>query len=106
MQILWTMFGQQPDLTAWEARPFAAGVEAGPRPRDRRDAFEAEVGVERPGEPEPAGPFRRAAEAVCAFRVFPPRLVTPVLRRAPVQVGDTVGLCYHFPGGINVFFAG
>jgi uncharacterized protein (UPF0548 family) len=105
MQVLWTLFGQRPDLAPWEARPVAAGVAEGSRPGDRRDAFEREVAVERPGEPEPEGPFRRAADAVCRFHVFPPRLVTPVLRRAPVQAGDTVGICYHFAPGVDLFFA-
>ena len=105
MQILWTIFGQRPDLAPWEARPVAAGVAEGPRPRDRRDAFERDVAVERPDEPEPGGPFRRAADAVCRFHVFPPRLVTPLLRRAPVQAGNTVGICYHFAAGVDLFFA-
>jgi uncharacterized protein (UPF0548 family) len=44
-------------------------------------------------------------EAILAFRVFPPRTVTPVLRRQPVDVGDTVGICYHSVPGLDLFFA-
>jgi uncharacterized protein (UPF0548 family) len=105
MQILWRMFGQRPNLELWEKRPFAPGTEGGPRPGDRQDAYEREVSAEAPGAPEPDGPYRRAAAAILAFRVFPPRMVTPVLRREPVEVGDTVGICYHFAPGVDLFFA-
>ncbi len=106
MQLLFRAFGQRPRLETWEARPFAAGAESGPGPADRRDAYEREVGVEPPGPPEPDGPFRLAATEILGFRVFPPRIVTGVLRREPVEVGDTVGICYHFVPGVDLFFAG
>jgi hypothetical protein len=54
----------------------------------------------------PGGPYERLARAVLAYRVFPPQLVTGVLRRVPVQAGDTVGTCSHFLPGIDLFFAG
>lgn len=40
-----------------------------------------------------------------SFDVFPPWLVTPVLQRTPLDVGDTVALRYHFLPGIDLFFA-
>jgi uncharacterized protein (UPF0548 family) len=104
MQVLWRLFGQRPNLEPWEKQPFAPGVEAGPGTGDRRDAYEREVSVEQPGAPEPDGPYRRALDAILAFRVFPPRMVTPVLRRQPLDVGDTVGVCFHFVPGLDLFF--
>ena len=105
MQILLRVFHQSPNLAAWESRGFVAGVEHGPTPRDRRAFLERVVAVEAPGDPEPDGPFRRAADAILRYAIFPPHLVTSVLRRAPVQLGDTVGTCYHFLRGLDLFFA-
>jgi hypothetical protein len=79
-------------------------VEKGPRPHDRRDTYEREVAIEAVGPPEPDGPFRRVATAILAFDVFPPELLTPVLRRVPLEVGDTVGICYHPLPGFAAFF--
>jgi uncharacterized protein (UPF0548 family) len=105
LQVVVTPFGGGPALDDWEKRPVWPGIEAGPGAGDHRDAHEREVGIEAPGAPEPGGPHRRAAAAVLGFRVFPPRLVRPVLRRDPVEVGDTVGVCYHLLPGIDLFFA-
>jgi hypothetical protein len=106
MQVVWRVFGQRPRLEALDGRPVTPGVEAGPRPGDRRDAYERVVAHEPPGPPEPDGPFRRLARAVLAYEVFPPSLVSGVLRRAPVQSGDTYGICYHFVPGVDLFFGG
>lgn len=105
MQILWPVFGPKPRLERWEDRPFSPGVDLGPGPRDRRDNYEETVAVEAPGEPEPSGPHRRLADAILRYDIFPPRLVTPVLKRAPVEVGDAVGICYHLGVGVRLFFA-
>ncbi len=105
MQVCCTLLGQRPRLEDWEKQPIEQSVEAGPRPGDRRDAFAREVAQEKPGPPDEDGPFRRAAVAIRAFRIFPPGLATPVLRRIPVEVGDTVGLSYPFLPGVNLFFA-
>jgi uncharacterized protein (UPF0548 family) len=105
LQVVVSALGMSPRLDDWEKRPFWPGVESGPTPGDRQDAYEREVGVEAPGEPEPDGTHRRAAAAILRFDIFPPRLVRPVLRRAPVQVGDTVGVSYRLAPGIEVLFA-
>ncbi len=91
------------DLTPWESRPFSHGVEAGPRERDNRDNHERVVAWESAGPPEET--CRRLADAILRFDVFPPEMVTPVTRRHPVQVGDAVGVRYHFLPGVDVFFA-
>ncbi|HMF11494.1 MAG TPA: DUF1990 family protein [Gemmataceae bacterium] len=104
MQFL-LLFLRSPNLVAWEARDLAGGKTLGPTGRDRRAGFERVVAVEAPGEPEVDGPFRHAAAAILRYDIFPSRLVTPVLRRAPVQIGDTVGTQYHFLPGIDLFFA-
>jgi hypothetical protein len=104
MDILCTPLSK-PDLSRWEGRPFSPGVEAGPRPQDNRDNHEREVAIEAMGPPEPDGPHRRVARALLAFDVFPVRMVVGILHRAPVEVGDTVGVCYHFLPGVDLFFA-
>ena len=86
MQILLTILDQQPRLERWEREPWSEGVEAGPQPIDHRDVYERVVAREKPGEPEPNGPFRRVEEAILRYDIFPPWMVTPVVRRAPVQV--------------------
>ena len=106
MQIIWRIFGQKPSLIGLESRPLSPGVEQGPGPRDRRDRYERVVAREAPGEPEDDGPFRRLARAVLAYDVFPPSLVSGLLKRAPVEVGDTYGIRYHFLPGLDLFFGG
>jgi uncharacterized protein (UPF0548 family) len=105
LQVVPTMLGRTPHLDGWEKRSFWPGTENGAGPGDRRDAYEREVGVEAPGAPEPDGPHRRAAAAILRYDIFPPRLVRPALRRAPVRVGDTVGIGFRLAPGIELFFA-
>ena len=106
MKIIWRLLGRRPDLSAFAARPLTPGVEAGPRPGDRRDRYERVVAQEAPGDPEPGGPCERLADAILSYRIFPPALVSGVLARAPVQPGDTYGICYHFLPGVDLLFGG
>jgi uncharacterized protein (UPF0548 family) len=92
-------------IEMWESRPFWPGSDRGPGPGDRCDDFERKIAVEAPGAPVPGGPFERAARAILSYRVFPPELIEGVLRRTPVEVGDTVGIRYHAPLGADLFFA-
>jgi len=92
-------------LDPWEKEPIAAGIEGGPRPGDRRDAYTREVAKEAPGPPEANGPHRRLAAAIWRYDIFPPRVVTGVLRRTPLEKGDTVGILYHAPILADLFFA-
>jgi len=103
MQLIWRFLGRKPRLEGWLNRPFSPTVEVGPRANDRRDCFERVVAVESAGEPEPWGPHRRVAQAIFAYRMFPETLVTPVLLRSPLDVGDTVGILYHFLPGLDLF---
>src|SRR5262245_14608253 len=105
MQVLWRCLGRRPRLDDLERLPVSPGVEDGPRPGDARDRHVRVVAREAPGPPEPDGPYQRLARALRAYDVFPPRLVTGVLRR-PVQPGDTFGTCYHFLPGVDLFFGG
>jgi hypothetical protein len=91
------------DLASWQQRPFTPDVELGPRPRDNRDAHERVVGHEPPGPPQAIA--RRLADAILRFDVFPPTLATGILARSPVEVGDVVGLRYHFVPGLDIVFA-
>jgi uncharacterized protein (UPF0548 family) len=63
------------------------------------------IAREPPGIPQRDGPFRRAAAAILRYDVFEPSTLTPVIGRAPLEVGDTVGARYHLPLGIDLFFA-
>jgi uncharacterized protein (UPF0548 family) len=105
LQLILPALGQSPGLEAWEKRPLWPGIEDGPGRGDRQDAYEREVDVEAPGAPEPGGVHRRTADAILRYDIFPPGLVRPVLRHTPVQVGDTVGICYHQALGLDLFFA-
>lgn len=105
MQFIWTLLGQQPRLECWENRDFWPGVAIDPGPGAVRDTHEREIAIERLGEPEASGPYYRLASAIFAFDIFPPRLVASALRRQPVEVGDTVGICYHLLPGMDLFFA-
>ncbi len=96
---------QRPVLSVWESRPFSPGVLDGPRASDNHDRHALVVANEPPGEPLPDGPFRRVASAISEYRIFPPHLVDRVLKRTPMQVGDTVGLSYRLAPGIRLFFA-
>jgi Domain of unknown function (DUF1990) len=93
------------DLARWESRPFSLDVDKGPGPTDHRDNHERVVGIEPPGLPTPHGIAHRIADAILRFDVFPPRMLTPVLRRTPIEAGDTVGLRYFFLPGLHIFFA-
>jgi uncharacterized protein (UPF0548 family) len=99
------LFGAADRLDEWRRRPFSPGVERGPGPRERRDSYELEVARERPGDALEAGPFRRAAAAIARYEIFPPTLLTPVVARTPVQVGDTLGARFHLAPGVALFFA-
>jgi hypothetical protein len=105
MQVIWSIFGQQPSLQQLEGLPTTPGVEAGPNPDDHRDGYRRVVAIEPPGAPQPNGPFRRLAEAIKRYDIFPPSLVRPLLR-GPLNVGDTFGTRYHFLPGVDFFFGG
>jgi hypothetical protein len=106
MRIIWRLFGQRPNLSDCETLPLSHGVEAGPAPEDRRSRVERFVAHERPGPPEPDGAYQRLAAAIRAFEVFPSWLLTGLLKRTPLQVGDTFGSCFHTHLGVDLFFAG
>jgi uncharacterized protein (UPF0548 family) len=105
MQFLLRFLRMKPCLESWENAAFSPGVELGPGPRDNRDSYQRQVAVELPGVPEVEGPFRHVADAILRYDIFPPSFVSPVLRRTPVEVGDAVGICYHFIPGIDLVFA-
>jgi uncharacterized protein (UPF0548 family) len=101
----WLLRWQNHDLTPWEKKPFSDGVEAGPRPRDNRDNHERLVGYEEPGPPQADGLAHRLADAIFRFDVFPRWMLTGVMRRQPIERGDTVALRYRFMPGLDLFFA-
>jgi uncharacterized protein (UPF0548 family) len=97
--------GQAEPLDAWSTRPFSPGSQAGPSDRDLALVFEREVGHEPPGPPVADGAFARVARALLAYQIFPRDTVRGVLRRTPVEVGDTVGISYQLGAGLRLFFA-
>jgi uncharacterized protein (UPF0548 family) len=104
MRIVWRFLGQRAYLGDVSQLGLSPGVELGSRSRDRRDSYERVVAQECPGEPEPGGPYQRLAKAIFAYDIFPCWMVEGVLGRDPVEVGDTVGIVYHFLPGIDLFF--
>jgi uncharacterized protein (UPF0548 family) len=92
----------RPVLARWESRPFNATVA---RDGDHRDGYERDVATEPPGAPVTGGPHRRCADAILRYDIFPPRLIEPVLRRSPVELGDTVGAHYRGFVVVRIFFA-
>ncbi len=103
MQWLW--LSAAPDLVGWENALFSAGIDQGPGVGDHRDHHQRIVAIDAPGPPIPSSAARRLANAILRFDVFPPHLAAGVLRRRPVEMGDTVGLRYHFMPGLDLFFA-
>lgn len=101
----WLLLNAKADLQRWERRRFSIDVEKGPRTNDKRDNHERVIGTEPADLPTPDGIARRTANAILRFDVFPPTLATPVLRRIPVEIGDTVALRYRFLPGLHLFFA-
>lgn len=96
---------QRPNLARWRARsihPLAARERV---PNPFHDRLELTLALEGHGPPEPDGPFARLERSVLAYRVFGPEIGVPVIEREPVQVGDTLGLLYHFAGPLRLFFA-
>jgi uncharacterized protein (UPF0548 family) len=83
-----------------------------PVPRDAdwrffEDEHERELPAEEAGLPEPEGPFRIAADAVLAYRAFPPSTLRSLRDdpRAPVQVGETIRARYCLLPGVHIVFA-
>lgn len=103
MRLLWP--GQSARLDDWTGRPFARGAEEGPTPRDLRLVAERVIAAEPAGPPLPDGPHARAAASILRYEVFLPRVIRPVIARAPLEVGDTVGARYGLPLGFALFFA-
>jgi uncharacterized protein (UPF0548 family) len=97
--------GSEPDLRRWIARGYPPTILVGPRPSDNRDRHARVIAREPSGEPLPDGPFRRVASAILEYRAFPPWLMTRVMERTPVQVGDTVGLTYRLLPRLRMFVA-
>src|SRR5687767_2216435 len=88
-----------PRLERWEGRAFYPMTS---ELRDHHDAYERDVAPEAPGEPGPM--YRRLADAVLGYSIFPPRLVEGVVRRR-IELGDTVGVHYLGFPVVRLFFA-
>lgn len=105
MQILFRPLARTPELAPWQARETWDAIRS-PEPRwVRENSYEAVVGREPPGDPQPNGLHRHLSEVVLSYRAFPPSLVTPRLAKVPVESGDTVGTQYHLAPGVDLFFA-
>jgi uncharacterized protein (UPF0548 family) len=101
MKILF--FGMSPSLADWQHRPFAKTSELGARSGDNLDDREGVVAQESPGWPGDS--YRRLQRVVLEYRIFPESIVERILAREPLEVGDTVGLCYRLLPGIRLFMA-
>lgn len=105
MRIAVLGIGARFDLGDWERRGIYPEIDDGPRPGDHADSYFADCGSEPPGPPVAGGPFRRVADAIFAYRTFPPSSVEGVLRRTPIREGDTVGAVYRLLPGVRLHFA-
>ena len=97
--------GRHPNLQRWANRDYPPKLLAGPQATDDRDRYARIVGIEPPGDPRPDGPFRKVASAILDYRVFPLSVLTPVMAKRPVSLGDTVGLTYRLLPGLRMFVA-
>lgn len=94
-----------PNLAVWRGRELWESIHAHPKRAARIHAREREVGQESPGKPVRGGLHSKLAAAILRYEIFPPELVSGHLAQTPVSVGDTVGTCYHFLPGLDLFFA-
>jgi uncharacterized protein (UPF0548 family) len=106
MQLLLFGSGAESALHIAAQAPLDARVHDGPQPGDRLIDRQRLVAIEPPGPALPDGPFRRAANAILSYRVFPEWLMRPALSRAPLQAGDTFGNRVGPLPGLEAFFAG
>lgn len=95
----------RPQLDRWMSREFSAAVLAGARETDLRRNDSRTVATEVPGFPVANGPYARIAASIFKYEIFPITTLTPVLVRVPLEVGDTVGACFHAVPGLRIFFA-
>lgn len=93
------------DPHRWDGVPFSQSADRGPRAGDRRDDFTREVGREPVGPPLVDGPYARARAAILRYDIFPPGLMRPLLRRTPIEAGDTVALRFCGFRVVHLFFA-
>lgn len=105
MQILCRSCGGRPDLKRWLDRRLWESFRERTDGLVRNQEHRRIVGQELPGEPETDGLFRRLESAILRYDIFPHKLVTPILLRTPLEIGETVGTCYHLIPGIDLFFA-
>lgn len=86
------------------ATPESPRVKAGAGGNDARDRYVRQLGWEIPGPPVPGGPFERVERAIMAYRIYPPSVLTGVLPRPALQVGDTLSLRMNLPLGFGLGF--
>ncbi len=98
--------GAEAALARAARMPLDAHVTAGPRNGDRFIDERRVVAAEPPGPPLPEGPFRRVADAIMAYRIFPEWLVRGVTARVPLRAGETFANRLRVLPGVEVFFAG
>lgn len=103
MQIL--LPWQRPNLAAWTHRPLHPQASRYQLAQPNWDHLEITLAIEPPGPPEPLGAFERLEAGLFRYEVFGPEIGAPVLARAPLQKGDTIGLHYHLAGPVYLFFA-
>lgn len=93
------------DLGLWERKVVDPRAASAAPTSAFLDLTRESVAQEAPGEPEKDGPFSRVASSILGYRIFGPRVGMPVIRREPVEEGDTLGLRYAIFPGLDLFFA-
>lgn len=94
-----------PDLGPWKDRPVHALAPRDLVPQPHHDLTEATLAVENEGEPVDGGPFERVEDSILRYRIFGPKIGTPITECNQVEMGETVGLVYRFLPILSLFFA-
>lgn len=102
MQFLlpWT----SPRLSVWEERPIDYRAYRTALSSPDHDLTEATMALEPVGPPVADGPFETLEAAVFRYDIFGSKVGRRVLRREPLQNGDTVGLEMRMRPAVGLFF--
>lgn len=95
----------EPNLALWMAREIHSQAPRQNLPDPNHDRLTITLAKEREGPPEPGGAFEILAQAVLSYDVFGARIGRPIVKRSPVQVGDTIGLVFQPLPFLGMFFA-
>ena len=98
-------FSRRPNLKLWNTIAIHPLAPKELLPNPNHDLTEVTLALEKEGEPEEGGAFERISSSVLHYQVFGSKIGRAVTNGGKVQEGDTIGLCYRFLPGLELFFA-